>query len=105
MYMNNKGISFVEALLTVVIIMLLTGSLIPINSQLNESLLISKLNLHVSQVAYNAAKQITGGEISNGFEMIERTDYRWTFDGQKLCVNYEFFEEVKMKCFTREGSI
>lgn len=103
--MNNKGISFVETLLTVVIILILTGSLIPLSSQLHKTLFVKKIDLHVSQVAYNAAKQIADIGTYTGSESIDNINYQWSFDGQKLCVNYELFNEVERRCFTQEGII
>ncbi|WP_052124111.1 hypothetical protein [Ureibacillus manganicus] len=103
--MNNKGISFVETLLTVAIILVLTGFLIPLSSKLYESLFIKKLDLHVSEVAYNAAKQIKDKGINAGSVKIDDNNFQWSFDGQKLCVNYQLFKEVEMKCFTQNGLI
>ena len=101
--LNNRGVSFVETLLIVGIIFTLTGSLIPFMAKLNESLFVRKLDLHVSQVAYNAAKQIAHLGNSSGSEIIDLIHYQWIYDGQKLCVNYVLTDEEEMKCFSQEG--
>lgn len=103
--MNAKGISFVETLLTVVIIMMLTGSLIPLSSKLHETLQVKKIELHVSQVAYSAAKQIVDLGRNAGSEIIDKINYHWMFDGQKLCVNFQLLNEVEKRCFTQKGVI
>ncbi|HWL22895.1 MAG TPA: hypothetical protein VNR38_03970 [Ureibacillus sp.] len=101
--MDNKGISFVETLLTLVIILTLTGSLIPLSFKQQQSLFLKEIDLHSSQVAYNAAKQIVYAGSNSGTETIDNTIYHWSFDGRKLCVSYELFEKDENKCFTEEG--
>lgn len=100
--MNNKGVSFVETLLILAILLILSSTIVPLSAKLNESLYVRKLDLHVSQVAYNAAKQVSHLKISHGSEILDDKRYYWTFDGYKLCVNYYLSEKVQMKCFSQE---
>ena len=76
--MNCKGIAFVETLLTVAIILVITGSLIPLSYQLKSTLYNQKLELHASEAALDAAKLIKAQSKHFGAQTIEQNEYQWT---------------------------
>ena len=96
--MNNKGVSFIESLLTVVIIFTICGTLIPVSSHMKSTLYNKKLELHASETALEAAKQIRVENVSKGTHRIDHVDYFWSYDGVQLCVEFENLNGARIKC-------
>ncbi|MCM3389931.1 hypothetical protein M3649_17575 [Ureibacillus chungkukjangi] len=101
--MNCKGIAFVETLLTVAIILIIAGSLIPLSYQLKSSLYNQKLELHASETALDAAKQIKAQSKIAGSKTIELKEFHWTYDGEQICVQFENLSGEQVKCINRTG--
>lgn len=100
--LNEKGSSYLEALLTLSILLALT-SVLPIVNYLKHSLYNKTLELHASEVAYEALKIVqTKGEFV-GKKQIENTEYVWEFDGETICVKFQNLDEERRKCINREG--
>ncbi len=103
--MNEKGISFAETLLTVLIIFTLAGTIIPFSYKMNKSLEKAKVQLHAAEVAYNAAKIILFEGSTSGSSLIEDIIYQWDYDGHTLCVKYEFYHEEEKTCINQESVV
>lgn len=101
--MNTKGNSFVETLLTILIIFTVAGSLIPLSYHMKTTLYKQKLELHASETALLAAKLMKNQSIRNGYNVIENVEYYWTYDNQKICVEYNNLTGVSMKCINQNG--
>ena len=101
--MNCKGIAFVETLLTLAIILVITGSLIPLSYQLKTTLYNQKLELHASEAALDAARQIKAQSKHTGAQTIEQNEYQWTYDGEHICVQYQNLSGEQVKCINRNG--
>ena len=101
--MNTKGIAFAETLLTIVIVMIITGSLAPLTYHLKATLHTQKLQLHASETALEAAKMIKAHAISSGTNSIEQKEYHWTYDGEEICVRYNTENGEQVKCINRNG--
>ncbi|RHW38495.1 hypothetical protein D1B33_06345 [Lysinibacillus yapensis] len=90
-----------ETLLSVVIILMLTGSLIPLTNHLKSSLYNQKTELHASETALQAAKMIKTLSIAGGMILIEQNQYEWTYDGEQICVGFNNTLGAQRKCITR----
>lgn len=101
--MNNKGVALVETLLTVVIVLVITGSLIPITYQLKATLYNKKLELHASETALEAAKLVKSRLAISGTNSIDQNDYQWTFDGMQICVQFNNLSGERVKCISQNG--
>ncbi|MFC7684727.1 hypothetical protein [Ureibacillus sp. GCM10028918] len=99
--MNSKGIAFVETLLTVVIVLVITGSLIPLTYQLKTTLYNQKLELHASETALEAAKLIKSQTVFSGTKSIDQNEYQWTYDGEQICVQFNNLSGERVKCINR----
>lgn len=102
---NEKGIAFAETLLTVAILFTIMSSLIPLVHRVNNTLYNQKLELHASEVAYDAAKKMVGSNVLNGSAVIEGIPYEWNFDGSAICIKFNNLHEVRNKCIDQEGII
>ena len=101
--MNCRGIAFVETLLTLAIILVITGSLIPLSYQLKSTLYNQKLELYASETALEAAKQIKAQLRFSGVKTIEKNEYQWTYDGEQICVQFQNLSGEQVKCINRNG--
>ena len=102
--MNNKGISVIESLLTVVILFTICGTLIPLSYHMKSTLYNQKLELHASETALEAAKRISVERVSKGTNRIEKVDYNWSYDGTQLCVQFTNLNGTREKCINPKGT-
>lgn len=102
MKLNSEGISFAETLLTVVIVFILAGTLLPFSYHLKETLYNQQLELHASETALEIAKRLQTESLKSGVKTIDEIDYHWIYDGQKICVKYRNGDEEKQKCIGRQ---
>ncbi|MFJ8236983.1 hypothetical protein ACIQ34_14845 [Ureibacillus sp. NPDC094379] len=96
--LNDKGISLVETLLTLVILLTVFCSLIPLSYQMLSTLNNEKLELHASEVGNQAAKMVINASIYSGSETIEGIKYDWKYDGTQICIQYINLDEEREKC-------
>lgn len=100
--MKESGVSLVETMLTLVIVMLITGSLIPLHSQLNRTLYNQKLELHASEVAHQGAVQVAKGQSLQGALTVEGVLYSWQFADNSICVAFQNAKKERLKCIEDE---
>ncbi|KOS68075.1 hypothetical protein AEA09_05575 [Lysinibacillus contaminans] len=103
--MNENGYSFVETILSVVIIMLLCGTLIPISYTMKTNLHHKKLEVFAAETAYEGVKISHYQGINEGTKMIEGVAYHWSFDGQQICVTFQNTKGNRTKCINANGEV
>ena len=94
---NEEGFSIVEMILTLSILFLLFGTLLPLVTQMKFNLVEKKVELHVAIAKNQAATKIKNGERS-GEIILENISYSWQWEEPTLCVRYIFFEESNESC-------
>lgn len=92
-----------ETLLTVVIVLIITGSLVPLTYKLKATLYNQKLELHASETAFEAAKLIQSKYVFSGTNSIEQNEYHWTYDGEQICVQFNNLSGERVKCINSNG--
>ena len=102
---NNQGITLVETMLSLVILFILTATIFPIASKLQLHLYNTKLDLHASEAAYNAAQKIRLSKIGSGSFTIEDVVYNWDYDGNRICIRYSNLKGPKEKCIDSSGEV
>lgn len=103
--MNAKGYSLTETVLSVMIIMLLCGTLIPISYTMKTNLYHKKLEVFAVETAYEGLKRSQHQHINEGVKIIEGVAYQWVFDGQQICVNFENTKESRRTCISTAGKV
>lgn len=103
--LNCKGITLVESLLTIAIILMITGTLIPLSYQMYSTLINKKMELHASITAYEAAKKILNEGSNSGVMNIESNVYRWNYEDSKICVHFTNLHGERTKCINEIGEI
>jgi len=96
---NNQGFSFVETILTVGILFLIFGTLMPFANHMMLQLAEKRVALHVAITKNQAATAIKNGNIT-GLVILDNVDYFWEWSHPMLCVNYVFFEVSNESCDT-----
>ncbi|MFC6039896.1 hypothetical protein ACFPYN_10735 [Paenisporosarcina macmurdoensis] len=96
---NNQGFSFVEAILTVSILFIVFGTLLPLSNQMMFQLAEKRVALHVAITKNQAATALQNGT-NTGVVTIDEMDYYWSWSPPVLCVSYVFFEASHESCDT-----
>lgn len=84
---SERGFSFLETILTVGILFLLFGTLLPISYQMMSKLNERKQDMHVAFVTHQAAIGRTKGMFS-GTRVLENVEYNWQWQTRTLCISY-----------------
>lgn len=96
--MDEKGQSWPEAMLSLVIIMVIFSSLLPMATRLTTSVLVKKNMMIAAETSFQAAIHYrTGGETA-GVRTHDGRDYQWTVIADEICVTYEELRGVRSKC-------
>lgn len=101
---NEKGTSMLESLLTLMII-IVAISFIPFIFQLQHSLYNQSLELHASQVAYEAVIIAKNTGIFEGEKWIDNVEYAWYFQTDAVCVRFNNLDGVRYKCINGDGEL
>lgn len=96
--MNERGISFVETLVAMSILCLLTLTLIPLTYQMQAKVQKHVASYYASEVAYNGALLVQRYSVMEGTQQVNNILYEWHYDGQAICTKYHFDEEVLKRC-------
>lgn len=100
--MNERGIIFLDAVLALAIILLLTLTIAPYIHFLNKEVTYAKQQLHASDVALNAVQymRIYGG--NSGVLEVNGTIYEWAYTQGELCVDYISVKERESYCIQKK---
>ncbi|MGG0658600.1 hypothetical protein [Rummeliibacillus pycnus] len=93
---NEKGHSLPESLLTLVIMLLIFGTLLPFYYQLETSLYKKKLSLHAAEAALYAAGNIKKFQKYAGQITIDDVTYYWEGDEYQICIQYSGIQEESL---------
>jgi hypothetical protein len=96
--MNEGGYSWPEAVLTLTIVIVIFGTLLPFASIMTSKLEIKKAHMYAAETALQGAIYFKAYGLMEGIRQIDEVDYEWTIDGLSVCVSYEIVEKVFNKC-------
>jgi hypothetical protein len=89
----------VETILTVSILFVVFGTLLPVTNQMKFQLAEKRVALHVAITKNQAATALQNGTTS-GVVILDGVDYSWRWTRPMLCVRYAFFEASNESCDT-----
>ncbi|MFF3101850.1 hypothetical protein [Viridibacillus arvi] len=95
---NDKGNALPETLLTLVIILTIFGTLLPVLQMMKGTLSDKKMAMYAAETAYQASQRVEQGEQLQGSRTIESVNYRWYFMNNEVCVFYENLKGQQQKC-------
>lgn len=96
--MSEGGYSWPEAVLTLTIVIVIFGTLLPFSSIVTSKLHVKKAHMYAAETAYQGAIYFRAYGLMEGVRQVDGVDYDWTIDGQSVCVSYEIVEKVFNKC-------
>lgn len=96
--MNEKGQSWPEAMLSLVIIIVIFGSLLPLATTLTSSVTGKKQAMIAAETSYQAAIHYKSSGRTVGRRTHEELDYDWTVSNGEICVAYEVLQVANTKC-------
>ena len=95
---NSNGFSWPETILTLSIIFLIAGTLLPFLSHLTVQLEDKKRDYQASIVLHEAVKKYLDSNVRKGSMQIDQVSFSFVVSGERLCVNYEGVREERNSC-------
>jgi hypothetical protein len=96
--MNEGGYSWPETILTLTIVIVIFGTLLPLSTFVTSNLQLKKAAMHASETAFQGAIYFNAYGLLEGVRRIEEIDYKWSINGRAVCVSYEIVDKVFDKC-------
>ena len=106
---NEKGYSWPESILSLVIVTVIFGTLLPLYSHMSERLEMKRLGMHAAESAYHGAILYNSYGMMAGANRIDGTIFNWSVENEGICVTYQFIEQEfrkvhqVMKCRNEAG--
>ncbi|HSJ36609.1 MAG TPA: hypothetical protein VK945_00170 [Planococcus sp. (in: firmicutes)] len=91
--LDEKGISWAETMLSLMIIFMLFGTLLPLMQKMQQTLDDKQMRTTAYETMHEAAKTIRATGESYGQRTVNGTVYAWEFE-TSLCVNYENYRSM-----------
>ena len=94
---NEDGFSFAETMLTLTVVMVIFGLLLPISYRMIVMLHHQKEDVHIAYTSHQAAIE-RGKGIYIGNRLVDEILYSWHWEGRVLCIEYMREENVYQSC-------
>ena len=95
---SESGYSWPESMLTLVIITVIFGTLLPLYSHMSTRLELKKLGMHAAASAYHGAILNKSYGMTSGVNLIDEMKFNWSADSDGICVTYHYIEQEFEKC-------
>lgn len=92
--------SFVETILAMSILFMLTVTIIPFTYQMQAKVQKQIASYYASEVAYNGTLLVRQYGVMQGTQRLNHISYEWYYDGQAICTKYYFDEEAFTQCIS-----
>ncbi len=96
--MNEKGAFWLEAMLTLAVIVVVFGTLLPLASKVTSKLYERKLSMHAAETAYHGTVLYRSYQLTEGRRQVDGKHFDWVIEEQSVCVFYEQGGEGLTKC-------
>ena len=97
--MNDKGYSWPEAMLVLLITTIIFGTLLPFASNMAGILTEKKRNMWAAKAAYAGAIIHSAYGETSGIVEEEGVSYYWSVEDRSICVSYAKRNEEVVTCF------
>lgn len=95
---NEKGFSWPESILALVITTVIFGTLLPFYSNMANGLERKRLDMHATEIAYHGAILYQYYGRTSGTAPIEKISFTWSVEVNAICVSYELLGADVEKC-------
>lgn len=96
--MNEGGYSWPESILTLTIVIVIFGTLLPFATAVTSKLQMKKAQMYATETALQGAIYFSSYGLIEGIRQVEGVDYDWTVNGQSVCVSYTIVNKSFSKC-------
>lgn len=96
--MNEKGSFWLESMLTLSVVVVIFGTLLPLATKVTSKLYERKLAMHAAETAYYGSILYRSYQLTEGTREIDGKYFDWVIEGQAICVVYEQSGEETAKC-------
>lgn len=96
--MDESGYSWPEAILTLAVMMLIFGTLLPITFRMMAGLESKKQEMYAKETMYQGALLHQSYGLHSGYREEDGVLFSWTVDGVSVCVTYMQEQEVRKVC-------
>ncbi|MFD1926574.1 hypothetical protein ACFSFY_00605 [Sporosarcina siberiensis] len=96
--MNEKGYSWPEAMLTLLIVLIVFGTLLPLATKTTSFIHAKKQLMRAAETAYHGSILYKAYRIDSGTHTIEDLNYDWKIDDNSVCVSYLVIDKEEEKC-------
>ncbi|WP_432358621.1 hypothetical protein [Sporosarcina sp. UB5] len=95
---NEKGYSWPETILSLVIVTVIFGTLLPLYSHMSVRLEMKRLSMHAAESAYHGAILYNAYGMVAGTNRVDKTVYNWVVESERICVTYHYIEKEVVEC-------
>lgn len=96
--MDEKGYSWPEAVLTLTILLVIFGTLLPLATHMTSILYQKKQSMRAAETAYQGMIIYNAYGIKEGTRIIEDATYDWLIEEDSICVSYVVGDKAAKKC-------
>ncbi len=96
--MNEGGYSWPEAVLTLTIVLVIFGTLLPLASTMSLKLQMKKTQMYAAETALQGAIYFKVHGLLEGGRQVDGVNYDWSIEGQSVCVSYSIVNRASRKC-------
>ncbi|MCG3089058.1 hypothetical protein [Sporosarcina cyprini] len=97
--MNDKGYSWPEALLVLLLTTIIFGTLLPFATNMMVELGEKKKSMLAARTAFQGAIIHSAYGTLSGVEEVEKTAFEWSIHGTSVCVSYLSRDEEIISCY------
>ncbi|MDN7245752.1 hypothetical protein [Planococcus shenhongbingii] len=91
--LNEQGFSWAETMLSLFMLFILFGTLLPVMQQLQQSIHLKKERLIAYETLHEGAKEIHSLNILQGERRVNGVTYSWEMKDE-LCVSYQTYKQT-----------
>lgn len=96
--MNERGFSWLEAMLALTVLMVIFGTLLPFVTKMTTKLTNKRFSMYAAETAFHGAIAYQSYGKVNGTRHVEGVDYTWRIESDTICIEYVIGRESLIKC-------
>ncbi|WJY28456.1 hypothetical protein [Sporosarcina trichiuri] len=96
--MDETGYSWPEAILTLAVMMLIFGTLLPVSFRMMTGLESKKHEMYAKETMYQGALLHRSYGLQSGYRKEDGVLFSWTVEGTAICVSYMREQETRTVC-------
>ena len=96
--MDEKGYSWPETMLTLTIVIIIFGTLLPLATKLTTVLYNKEQSMRATETAYQGSILYNTYGINEGTRSVEGSSYNWLIEREAICVTYLVDDKAAIKC-------